>query len=137
MVNVIYNIFLICLMSIFQICSSMHDRSIEGKKGEFKKHLMTTLFDLNISIKPLVSFWSNEMWYGEERVASSKSKGLSMHVAAVRGVFSPASARYFVNIFAPYPQPIAINVVQGLALLMYCIAAEISSLSAAVNNLHE
>jgi hypothetical protein len=60
-----------------------------------------------------------------------------MHVAAVSGVLSPASAKYFVNMFAPYPQPTAINVVHGLALMMNCIAVEISSLSAAVNNLHK
>lgn len=69
-------------------------------------------------------------------MASCKSKGLSMHVTAVRGVLSPTSAKYFVNIFAPYPQPIPIKVVHGLALLMNCIAVQISSLSAAVNNLH-
>lgn len=77
------------------------------------------------------------MWYGEDLAASSKSNGLSMHVAAVRGVFSPTSARYFVNMFAPYPQPTPINVVHGLALLMNCIAVQTSSLSAAVNNLHK
>lgn len=70
-------------------------------------------------------------------MASSKSKGLSMQVAAVSGVFSPDSAKYFVNMFAPYPQPTPINVVHGLALLMNCIAVDISSLSAAVNNLHK
>lgn len=70
-------------------------------------------------------------------MASSKSKGLSMHVAAVSGVFSPDSAKYFVNIFAPYPQPTAINVAHGLASLMNCIAVEISSLSAAENNLQK
>lgn len=70
-------------------------------------------------------------------MASSMSKGLSMHVAAVSGVFSPYSAKYFVNMFAPYPQPTAISVVHGLALLIKFIAVETSSLSAAVNNLHK
>lgn len=70
-------------------------------------------------------------------MASSKSKGLSMHMAAVRGVLSPNSAKYFVNMFAPYSQLTAINVVHGLFLVMYWIAMEISSLSAAVNNLHK
>uniref|UniRef100_A0A2P2QR05 Uncharacterized protein n=1 Tax=Rhizophora mucronata TaxID=61149 RepID=A0A2P2QR05_RHIMU len=57
-----------------------------------------------------------------------------MHVAAVRGVLSPTSARYFVNMFAPYPQPTPISVVHGLCLMMNCIAVQTSSLSAAVNN---
>ena len=60
-----------------------------------------------------------------------------MHVAAVSNVFSLASDKYFVNMFAPYSQPMAINVVHGLALLMNCIAVEISSLSVAVNNLQK
>ena len=58
-------------------------------------------------------------------------------MAAVSDVFSPASAKYFVNMFAPYSQPAAINVIHGLALLMNCIAVEISLLSAAVNNLQK
>jgi len=58
-----------------------------------------------------------------------------MHVAAVRGVFSPASARYFVSIFDPCPHPMPINTDDGLALVTNCIAEQTSSLSAAVNNL--
>ena len=73
----------------------------------------------------------------EDLVASSKSNGLSMHVAAVNSVFSPTFAKYFINMFAPYSQPTAINVIHGLALLMNYIVVEISSLLAVESNLQK
>lgn len=135
--TIYYKRFLICFVKWCECKCTRYAGSKKRGKLLRQSSEVTTLFARRISTKPVVSFRSRAMWWGNDLVASCRSNGLSTQTAAVRGVDSPTSTRYFVSILAPYPQPTPISVVQGLLLFINRIAVPISSLSAAVNNLHK